>query len=672
MLRSVRSLVLAPLLAPLLVLLLTAPAAALAQGAPAAGPSHVELILDASGSMFNKLADGRYRIVAAKEVLAELVAALPADADLNVGYRAYGSELQATAAGSCEDSRLYVPIEGVDRQLLLTTVRNTQARGATPIAYSLERALEDLDGRTGERIVVLITDGEEGCGGDVRAAAQALKDAGIDLRIIGFDLDELARASFDGLGAFENATSAAELLAALNRAVEAAAAPVAPATYPVRVTLTRDGEPAEDGASVAFQPALGAEADAAWFAAEAGGVFRTELPAGGYVARVADALSAEPLVVSGLAVTPEGPNEFAFELAPRLDVTLTPETVTPNAGATLTIAWEGAPSGGGYIALVPAGLDALLRYEWAEGPAGELAMRLPAEAAEYELRFLVDQPGGTTHMLGVTSIETQPVTVTLEAPAETTAGQVIEVVWHGPDNAADYVTIVPVGTPEGAWGAYEYTERGNPLALRTPQTDGEYEIRYNDGFSDVTLATLPLTLAPASGAIRAPAEASAGSVVAVEVVEPSGDPTHYVTIVRAGAPATEWTDYAYVHDAGTFELLTPEEPGEYEVRYVTEEEYIVLASVPISLYPLTASLQAPETVVAGQRFPVFWESTGYWDDFVTIVPAGAPEGDWGDYAYVADGSPLELTAPEEPGRYEVRYLTGRSYSTVASQPIEVR
>lgn len=205
MLRSVRSLVLAPLLAPLLVLLLTAPAAALAQGAPAAGPSHVELILDASGSMFNKLADGRYRIVAAKEVLAELVAALPADADLNVGYRAYGSELQATAAGSCEDSRLYVPIEGVDRQLLLTTVRNTQARGATPIAYSLERALEDLDGRTGERIVVLITDGEEGCGGDVRAAAQALKDAGIDLRIIGFDLDELARASFDGLGAFENA-----------------------------------------------------------------------------------------------------------------------------------------------------------------------------------------------------------------------------------------------------------------------------------------------------------------------------------------------------------------------------------------------------------------------------------------------------------------------------------
>ena len=176
--------------------------------------THAELILDASGSMFNRLADGRYRIVAAKEVLAELIAALPASPDLNVGYRAYGSELQATAAGSCEDSRLYVPIEGVQRQLLLDTVKGTQARGATPIAYSLQLALNDLQGRSGQKLVVLITDGEEGCGGDVRAAAEALQAAGIDLRIIGFDLNDAARAAFQGIGVFENATSAAELLAA--------------------------------------------------------------------------------------------------------------------------------------------------------------------------------------------------------------------------------------------------------------------------------------------------------------------------------------------------------------------------------------------------------------------------------------------------------------------------
>ncbi len=672
MFRSVRSSVPASLLkAVLTVLALLAPAA-LAQGASSPGPAHVELILDASGSMFNKLEDGRYRIVAAKDVLAELVAALPADADLNVGFRAYGSELQATAEGSCEDSRLFVPIEGVDRQLLLSTVKNTQARGATPIAYSLERALEDLDGREGNRIVVLITDGEEGCAGDVRAAAQALLDAGIDLRIIGFDLDQYARASFEGVGTFENATSAAELLAALNRAVEAAAAPAPEAMYRVTVTLTREGEPAEDGPAVAFQPALGDEADAEWFVSDTGATFHADLPAGSYVARVSDALSAQPVAFSGITITPEGPNEFTFELAPRLDVTVTPETATPNAGATLTIAWEGAPSEGGHIGLVPAGTDDVLQHEWADGASGELSMRLPTEVAEYELRFLVDQPDGSTHLLGVATIETQPVTVTLDAPDEATAGMVVEVAWEGPDNAYDYVTVVPVGTPAGEWDHYEETVRGNPLSIRTPQVAGDYEIRYNDGVSNVTLAMRPITLTAAAGAITAPSTASAGSKVPVEVVQPSGDPTHFVTVVPVGAAPEEYTYYEYVHGAGTYEILMPEEPGDYELRYVTEEDAIILASLPITLSPMTASIEAPTAVGAGEHFDVHWESTGYEGDLITIVPIDTAELDWGYSMNISSGNPIVLQAPEEPGQYEVRYLAGQSYVTVARQAIEVR
>jgi len=51
--------------------------------------THVELILDASGSMWNKLDDGEYRIVAAKDVLSSFVSSLPADPNLNVGLRVY-------------------------------------------------------------------------------------------------------------------------------------------------------------------------------------------------------------------------------------------------------------------------------------------------------------------------------------------------------------------------------------------------------------------------------------------------------------------------------------------------------------------------------------------------------------------------------------------------------
>src|SRR5690606_18215596 len=183
----------------------------------------------------------------AKEALASFISRLPDAADLNVGLRIYGSQMMALDAGACEDSLLTVPLETVDRELLLTTVQGTEPMGATPIAYSLERAAEDLAGAAGRKLIVLVTDGEESCGGDVRAVAERLASEGfeIDLHIIGLALDERAARSFEGIGTFENANSAAELAAALVRAVEL------PAAEGLRVTvrLTRDGQPATDGAA---------------------------------------------------------------------------------------------------------------------------------------------------------------------------------------------------------------------------------------------------------------------------------------------------------------------------------------------------------------------------------------------------------------------------------------
>ena len=183
-------------------------------------PVYIQLVLDASGSMWNKLADGRYRIVAAKDVLTQLVSSLPEQEGLNVGLRVYGANHWASDPGACEDSQLVVPMEGVDRDRLLATVRETEALGATPIALSLELAAQDFPA-AGRKVIVLITDGIESCRSDLREVAERLRQQGVDvdLRIIGIDLDASARAAFEGLGTFENATSAADLLGAMKRAV---------------------------------------------------------------------------------------------------------------------------------------------------------------------------------------------------------------------------------------------------------------------------------------------------------------------------------------------------------------------------------------------------------------------------------------------------------------------
>jgi hypothetical protein len=72
---------------------------------------------------------------------------------------------------------------------MLSAIRSVNPRGETPLVYSVLETVADLKSLGGGTVIV-ITDGEESCGGDPRAAAQQLKDSGINitLNIVGFTL----------------------------------------------------------------------------------------------------------------------------------------------------------------------------------------------------------------------------------------------------------------------------------------------------------------------------------------------------------------------------------------------------------------------------------------------------------------------------------------------------
>jgi hypothetical protein len=96
----------------------------------------------------------------------------------------------------------------------------------TPIGASLALAADDLKSVTGEKLIVLVTDGEETCGGDPAAAIESLRQSGVTTRvsIVGFALDDAALAAtfkrwsdagggafFDAKDAFFDAKDAAAL-----------------------------------------------------------------------------------------------------------------------------------------------------------------------------------------------------------------------------------------------------------------------------------------------------------------------------------------------------------------------------------------------------------------------------------------------------------------------------
>jgi Mg-chelatase subunit ChlD len=151
--------------------------------------SNIMIIVDASGSM-KKAVDGEPRMTAAKRVLAETLANMPPD--VRLGLMIYGHR----RAKDCSDIELVAPIATEDNESLANRIRNLKARGETPIAQALERAAKSFAAlKDDQNSIVLVTDGVEECGGDPCAAARAIRESGIGLRVdvVGFTLNAKQR-----------------------------------------------------------------------------------------------------------------------------------------------------------------------------------------------------------------------------------------------------------------------------------------------------------------------------------------------------------------------------------------------------------------------------------------------------------------------------------------------
>ena len=163
---------------------------------------NLEIVLDVSGSMKTKLGDST-RWQTALGVLKEVVATLPED--LNVGLRVYGHRYPSKSAQTCQDTELVVPIAKLDRQRIVDTAAALQPRGETPLVRSVLKTVDDLKAAGGGS-VILITDGEESCKGDAKAAARDIKRSGVNvtLNIVGFTLT--GKATEAELGNFAGST----------------------------------------------------------------------------------------------------------------------------------------------------------------------------------------------------------------------------------------------------------------------------------------------------------------------------------------------------------------------------------------------------------------------------------------------------------------------------------
>ncbi|MDQ8183776.1 hypothetical protein [Pelagicoccus sp. SDUM812005] len=259
---------------------------------------------------------------------------------------------------------------------------------------------------------------------------------------------------------------------------------------------------------------------------------------------------------------------------------------------------------------------------------------------------------------------------TLQAPAEVSAGKRFSVDWTGPDNAKDYITIVRMDAADTAYGNYEETRQGSPLPLLAPIEAGEWELRYVADRSRTVLARRPLLVTENAVTLQAPDEVIAGSVVSVSWTGPDnkGD---YLTFVPRSLPDGRYGNYAETRKGSPLEITAPIEPGDIELRYVTGQGAKVLGRFPLRVVPAEITLSAPSTARAGETIRVNWSGPDNKGDYLTLVPATLPDGQYQSYADTKTGQELTLTAPKAAGPAEIRYMSGQGAQVLKRVPILV-
>src|SRR5712692_2106183 len=211
--------------------------------------TNVELIIDDSGSMAQRI-EGQSKVAIAKKVLSGFIRDLPPDAQIAV--RTYG-RVHPSHERDCSDMELMTPFGPNAAGRVLPGVEALKPNGMTPIAASLEAAgANDFAGKEGQNnIIVLLSDGEEDCNGDPCTAAKLLHQSNshLQVNVIGFHVQPKERTQLQcvanaGGGKYYDAENAKELKVAATEVKESiAASPLPPAATPTAATPTSSPTP---------------------------------------------------------------------------------------------------------------------------------------------------------------------------------------------------------------------------------------------------------------------------------------------------------------------------------------------------------------------------------------------------------------------------------------------
>lgn len=117
-------------------------------------------------------------------------------------------------------------------------------------------------------------------------------------------------------------------------------------------------------------------------------------------------------------------------------------------------------------------------------------------------------------------------------------------------------------------------------------------------------------------------------------------------------------------DLATHEIGGPSHHGDYEIRYTLNKPRVILARVPLRVRAGNYSLSGPAQAAAGSTITVNVDGPIRKSDTLFIEkPDLSSAYHQGPRAKLTTPGTVEITAPSEPGDYEIRYVMANGYTT---------
>lgn len=139
------------------------------------------MIIDGSGSMREPFGNSPSRLAAAKSAAGVLIRSLPDDVDVGL--------VDFSACNRVRRDKFY---SSSQRPALIGEINGLTPQEGTPLAQAVQRA-GAVASRSAASVMIVVTDGDDSCGGDPCAAARAAKASRPDLTINVVDLSTNAK-----------------------------------------------------------------------------------------------------------------------------------------------------------------------------------------------------------------------------------------------------------------------------------------------------------------------------------------------------------------------------------------------------------------------------------------------------------------------------------------------